>query len=79
MRQEGGGDVRDGEPGGRGARAALLSRGGRKVRLARSLPPGGDLIEGVVDRVPGYFFGEVGVDGVVRDAVQCGCEVYGEL
>lgn len=36
-------------------------------------------VEGVVDRVPSYFFDEVGVDGVVRGAVQCGCEVYGEL
>ena len=32
-----------------------------------------------MDRVPSYFFGEVGVDGVVRGAVQCGCEAYGEL
>lgn len=52
--------------------------GGRSVWRDRCRR-GGDLIEGVVDRVPGYFFGEVGVDGVVRDAVQCGCEVYGEL
>lgn len=40
---------------------------------------GGDLVEGIVDRVPSYFFGEVGVDGVMRGAVQCGCKVYGEL
>ena len=62
----------------RGVRAALLSRGGRKARLARSLPAGGSRRE---RRGSGarYFFGEVGVDGVVRGAVQCGCEAYGEL
>ena len=37
--------------------------------MARSLPLKGDLVEGVVDRVPGYFFSKVGVDSVVRDVV----------
>jgi len=52
--------------------------GGRSVWRDRC-SPGVFLVEGVADRAPGYFSGEVGVDGVVRDAVQCGCEVYGEL
>jgi hypothetical protein len=60
------------------ARCAFVE-GREESTFGEITAPGGGLVEGVVDRVPSYFFGEVGVDSVVRGTVQCSCEVYGEL
>ena len=65
--------------GGEGRARCAFVEGREKSTFGEIAAGGGDLVEDVVDRVPSYFFGEVGVDGVVRGAVQCGCEVYGEL